>query len=81
MFLAKPVVESIAEYKNLQYLNLEGNSLGVNAAKAIAKALSTHPEFKRAIWKDMFTGRMKDEIPEALVIRKYNVIFRELFIG
>ncbi|KAG5895121.1 hypothetical protein JTB14_008558 [Gonioctena quinquepunctata] len=63
---AKQVVEEIQKCSNLQYLNLEGNTLGVDASKAIAKALEGHPEFKRALWKDMFTGRMKTEIPKAL---------------
>ncbi|KAJ8925020.1 hypothetical protein NQ315_001186 [Exocentrus adspersus] len=63
---AKPVVEEIDKCRELQYLNLEGNTLGVDASKAIAKALERHPEFKKALWKDMFTGRMKTEIPKAL---------------
>lgn len=50
----------------MEYLNLEGNTLGVEASKFIAKALEKHPELKRALWKDMFTGRMKTEIPKAL---------------
>ena len=48
-------------------LRLEGNTLGVDAAKAIAKALESQPSFERALWKDAFTGRLKDEIPRALV--------------
>ncbi|KAG8311752.1 hypothetical protein J6590_037362 [Homalodisca vitripennis] len=64
--VAKVVTEAIAACKNLEYLNLEGNTLGVEAAKAIGVALGSHPELKRALWKDMFTGRMKDEIPQAL---------------
>ncbi|XP_054276197.1 ran GTPase-activating protein 1 [Macrosteles quadrilineatus] len=63
---AKVVTDAIAACQNLEYLNLEGNTLGVDAAKAIGTALGTHPELKRALWKDMFTGRMKDEIPQAL---------------
>ncbi|KAJ8927708.1 hypothetical protein NQ314_019796 [Rhamnusium bicolor] len=63
---AKPVTEAIDNCTELQYLNLEGNTLGVEASKAIAKAIEKHPEFKRALWKDMFTGRMKTEIPKAL---------------
>ena len=47
---------------------LEGNTLGVEAAKAIAKALESQPSFQRALWKDAFTGRLKDEIPKALVL-------------
>jgi len=64
---AKVVVEEMAKYKNtLDMLNLAGNTLGVDACKAIGKELESHPEFKYALWKDMFTGRMKEEIPDAL---------------
>lgn len=66
-FSAKTIVEQINKCTNLQFLNLEGNTLGVEASKEIAKALEKHPEFKRALWKDMFTGRMKTEIPKSLV--------------
>lgn len=50
----------------MQFLNLEGNTLGVEAAQGIAKALEKHPELREALWKDLFTGRMKTEIPLAL---------------
>lgn len=40
--------------------------MGVDAARAIGEALKQHPEFKRALFKDLFTGRMKTEIPKAL---------------
>lgn len=40
--------------------------MGVCAANAIGKALERHPEFQQALWKDLFTGRLKTEIPEAL---------------
>lgn len=66
-FLARDVVQAINSCQNLHYLNLEGNTLGVDAAKGIAKALESHSEFKRALWKDLFTGRVKTEIPKALV--------------
>ncbi|XP_033103143.1 ran GTPase-activating protein 1-like, partial [Anneissia japonica] len=47
-------------------LRLEGNTLGVDAAEAIGKALEKRPEFQRARWSDMFTGRLRSEIPPAL---------------
>lgn len=40
--------------------------MGVDAARGIGEALKKHPEFKKALFKDMFTGRMKTEIPLAL---------------
>lgn len=41
--------------------------MGCGAAKHIGEALKKHPEFKKAQWKDLFTGRMKTEIPPALI--------------
>ncbi|XP_050674916.1 ran GTPase-activating protein 1 [Leptidea sinapis] len=63
---AKPIVDAINACPDLQYLTLTGNTLGIPAAKAIAKALENHPELKSARFSDMFTGRMKTEIPPAL---------------
>ncbi|XP_055299065.1 ran GTPase-activating protein isoform X2 [Sitodiplosis mosellana] len=63
---AKDLIEAINNCKVLSYLNLEGNTLGVNAAKGIGEALKKHPEFQKALFKDLFTGRMKTEIPPAL---------------
>lgn len=63
---AEPVVEAIRKCPNMTFLRLEGNTMGVEAAKAIAKVLESQPDFKKAFWKDMFTGRLKDEIPKAL---------------
>lgn len=63
---AQPIVDAIHAAKGLTGLILEGNTLGVEAAKSIAKALESKPTFQRALWKDAFTGRLKDEIPKAL---------------
>ncbi|XP_034838967.1 ran GTPase-activating protein 1-like [Maniola hyperantus] len=63
---AQPIIDAINKCPDLQYLTLTGNTLGVSAAQAIAKALAQHPELKTARFSDMFTGRMKTEIPPAL---------------
>ncbi|XP_065218573.1 ran GTPase-activating protein 1 [Planococcus citri] len=63
---AEIVAKEIEKCTNLTVLNLDGNTVGVDAAKRIAESLSSHGEFKRAIWKNMFTGRTKEEIPDAL---------------
>lgn len=65
-FLAKDLIEAINNCQILEYLNLEGNTLGVDAARGIGEALKKHPEFKQALFKDLFTGRLKTEIPQAL---------------
>lgn len=63
---ASKVVQAIACCPKLETLCLEGNTLGQDAAKAIGKALEGRPTLKRALWKDMFTGRLKSEIPDAV---------------
>ncbi|XP_012279503.1 ran GTPase-activating protein 1 [Orussus abietinus] len=64
---ADPVVHAIEQCKHLVFLDLEGNTLGPDAARAIAEALKKNGVLlKRALWKDMFTGRLKTEIPVAL---------------
>ncbi|KAK8785104.1 hypothetical protein V5799_008528 [Amblyomma americanum] len=60
------IVEAIARCPKLEMLCLEGNTLGPDAAKAIGKALEARPTLKRALWKDMFTGRLKTEVPNAV---------------
>uniref|UniRef100_A0A8C6SZ34 Ran GTPase-activating protein 1 n=1 Tax=Neogobius melanostomus TaxID=47308 RepID=A0A8C6SZ34_9GOBI len=60
------IVKEIQDFEGLQALRLEGNTVGVEAAQAIAKALQTKSEFKRCYWSDMFTGRLRSEIPPAL---------------
>ncbi|XP_035907173.1 ran GTPase-activating protein [Anopheles stephensi] len=63
---AKDLIDAINACQDMRFLNLEGNTLGVEAAKGIGRALEKHPELKQALWKDLFTGRMKEEIPIAL---------------
>lgn len=46
VFIAADVIKAINESKDLQAFTLEGNTLGVEAAKAIAEALSKRPEFE-----------------------------------
>lgn len=65
-FSARDLINAINNCESLQYLNLEGNTLGVEAARGIGEALKSHPEFREALFKDLFTGRLKTEIPQAL---------------
>ncbi|NXI52863.1 RAGP1 protein, partial [Chloroceryle aenea] len=64
---AKEVIKQIEEFDGLEALRLEGNTVGVEAAKVIAKALEKKSELKRCHWSDMFTGRLRSEIPPALI--------------
>ncbi|KAM6417952.1 ran GTPase-activating protein 1 isoform 1-T3 [Pluvialis apricaria] len=64
---ADEVIKQIEEFDGLEALRLEGNTVGVEAAKVIAKALEKKSELKRCHWSDMFTGRLRSEIPPALI--------------
>ncbi|VVC30532.1 Ran-GTPase activating protein 1, C-terminal,Leucine-rich repeat,Leucine-rich repeat domain, L [Cinara cedri] len=64
---AKSIVSAIEKCPCLIYFNLQGNTLGIEAAKEIGNALAKHGSLlKRALWQDMFTGRLKSEIPIVL---------------
>lgn len=60
------LVESIQANEQLTTLKLEGNSYGVEAAKEIAVYLEVCHNLKHLLLNDMFTSRLKSEIPEAL---------------
>ncbi|XP_012575900.1 PREDICTED: ran GTPase-activating protein 1 isoform X2 [Condylura cristata] len=65
---AKDVIKEIEDFEGLEALRLEGNTVGVEAARVIAKALEKKAELKRCHWSDMFTGRLRSEIPPALIL-------------
>lgn len=61
------IANDISNMTVLETLELRGNTLGVDATYPIAKALESRPELRRALWSDLFTGRLKEEIPQTLV--------------
>ncbi|KAJ8345717.1 hypothetical protein SKAU_G00299100 [Synaphobranchus kaupii] len=61
------LVREIEAFQGLQALRLEGNTVGLEAAKAIAKALENKGDFQCCYWSDMFTGRLRSEIPPSLI--------------
>ncbi|XP_047234121.1 ran GTPase-activating protein 1b isoform X1 [Girardinichthys multiradiatus] len=63
----RELVTKIDQYQGLRALRLGGNTVGVEAAKAIAKALCSKDQLQRCYWSDMFTGRLRSEIPTALM--------------
>lgn len=64
---ANDIVAAIARCPSLEYFNLQGNTLGIGSAKAIGEALAKYgSKLKQALWQDMFTGRLKSEIPIVL---------------
>ncbi|CAG8578741.1 17338_t:CDS:2 [Acaulospora morrowiae] len=68
---AQEFVDSILSQENLEKVILSGNTFGVEAAQAIAKALEQKKTLKaRKIFvfdaSDIFTGRLREEIPHAV---------------
>lgn len=57
------IVKEISSLKNLQKISLVGNTLGIEASKAIANALDKHESLRDVDLSDCFTGRMKEEVP------------------
>uniref|UniRef100_A0A915PI52 ATP synthase subunit beta n=1 Tax=Setaria digitata TaxID=48799 RepID=A0A915PI52_9BILA len=61
------MAEVIENADLIEVLELRGNTMGIGAGRRLSRALELHPELKRALWSDMFTGRLKEEIPPILL--------------
>ena len=57
---------AIKNAKNLQFVRLDGNSFGTEAAKALALAIGQSKRIKHVNLSDCFTGRLKEEVPVAI---------------
>ncbi|KAK9472518.1 Ran GTPase-activating protein 1 [Dipodascopsis tothii] len=61
-----PFLAELDAISELREINLSGNTLGVEACKALAGALKSKTGLQEANLADMFTGRLREEIPESL---------------
>ncbi|CAG8512893.1 7770_t:CDS:2 [Cetraspora pellucida] len=59
-------VNSILDLNNLEEVVLSGNTFGVEAAQAIAMALKKKNSIKIVNASDIFTGRLREEIPHSV---------------
>lgn len=71
------IAQKIRNFKNLEVLELSGNTLSVDASIPIAQALKEHKELKKALWSDLFTGRLNTEIPIVLVSLLIDIRIRD----
>lgn len=71
---AKEICDAIRACADLDALRLEGNTIGAEASRVIADELKLKKDFKRALWSDMYTGRMRSEIPPSLEFLSSGVI-------
>ncbi|GMR41077.1 hypothetical protein PMAYCL1PPCAC_11272, partial [Pristionchus mayeri] len=60
---AAEVVAALSEHPEVTSFVLRGNTLGIGAGEAIAKQLERCPKLKDCNWSDLFTGRLRSEIP------------------
>lgn len=52
--------------KNVRKLILQGNTFGIEASQRIGMELANQPNLVEAHFKDLFTSRGRDEVPEAM---------------
>ncbi|PQE24649.1 ran GTPase activating 1 protein [Rutstroemia sp. NJR-2017a WRK4] len=62
----EPHIRALRDMKDVEEVRFLGNTLGVEACEAIAKVLEEKKSLKIANLADIFTGRLLNEIPQAL---------------
>ncbi|CEJ90465.1 Putative Ran gtpase activating protein 1 [[Torrubiella] hemipterigena] len=62
----EPYVAELRAQEDVEEVRLLGNTLGVGACKALGEILATKKNLRVANLADIFTGRLLNEIPEAL---------------
>ena len=63
---AEPYVEQINALPNLEKIILSGNTIGVEASRVLFAALADKQSLQMCIVSDIFTGRLRSEIPLSL---------------
>ncbi|KAI9178887.1 Ran GAP Rna1 [Blastocladiella emersonii ATCC 22665] len=61
-----PYAAQLAAQADVEVINLSGNTFGVDAAKALSAAMAGKQKLRICNFSDMFTGRLKSEIPDCL---------------
>ncbi|KEZ44527.1 hypothetical protein SAPIO_CDS3547 [Scedosporium apiospermum] len=59
-------IKELREMEDVEEVRILGNTLGIGACKLLGEVLSTKKNLKIANFADIFTGRLLNEIPEAL---------------
>lgn len=62
----EPHVSALRDMQNVEEVRVLGNTLGIGACKLLGEILATKKTLKVANLADLFTGRLLNEIPEAL---------------
>jgi Ran GTPase-activating protein 1 len=59
-------VDEIKAARGLKLVNLSGNTIGLDACKALAAALESKDDLEEVNISDCFTGRLKEDVPPAI---------------
>ncbi|ANB13460.1 Rna1p [Sugiyamaella lignohabitans] len=62
----RPYLEKLDQLENIREVNFTGNSYGKGACEALAKSLASKKDLEVANLSDIFTGRIRSEIPDSL---------------
>ncbi|KAK9462942.1 uncharacterized protein V1516DRAFT_612427, partial [Lipomyces oligophaga] len=62
----EPYLAELDKIEGVEVVDFSGNTFGVEASAALAECLNSKKSLKEANLADMFTGRLKDEIPASL---------------
>lgn len=64
---AEVIVQAIESVPNLETLDINGISLGIEGAEALANAIAKRKTLKNCDWGNCFKSRLLEEIPPALI--------------
>jgi Ran GTPase-activating protein 1 len=62
----QPHIEALKSNDDVEEIHFLGNTLGIGACEALAEVLKTKKNLQIANFADIYTGRMIEEIPDAL---------------
>lgn len=62
---AEVICEKLAG-QNVEVLILQGNTFGIEAAERVGLELASQPNLREAHFKDLFTSRGREEVPDAM---------------
>ncbi|KAF6072534.1 Ran GTPase-activating protein 1 domain protein [Candida albicans] len=62
-----PYIKELTEKENVKKVDFSGNTIGIEASKALSEALLKHKDTIVEInFSDLYTGRLNTEIPQSL---------------
>lgn len=68
----EPILDALKKLDKVTHLDLSGNTIGVEASKSLAKAISENQSISESLeevnFADMYTSRLVDEVVESLQV-------------